>query len=87
MKDLNHYPKVKDVRKLQHKLEQLEQEKAVHERLIDMTYRPLPGSLKTAAILISSPICEECREFKDRVNCFFELSIEMHEYNAHALSS
>ena len=65
IEELNLCAEVKDIRKLQSKLEQLEQGKALHKRLIDMAHDSPPPSLKTAAIFISSPICDDCRKFKD----------------------
>jgi hypothetical protein len=78
MAELELYAEVKDIRKLQYKLKQLEQKEALHEQLIDIANRPPPESLKTATILVSTSICPDCERFKDKVNRRFELSIKMY---------
>ncbi|KAF7134056.1 hypothetical protein CNMCM5793_005685 [Aspergillus hiratsukae] len=48
-----------------------------HSDLINMANAPPPASLAEAVILISSPPCQDCIMFKDKVNKFFGLSIQL----------
>lgn len=62
---------------LESRLEVLNQRLHRHTDLIDMANTPPPASLTEAVILISSPPCQNCIMFKDKVNSFFGLSIQL----------
>ncbi|PKY03013.1 hypothetical protein P168DRAFT_311558 [Aspergillus campestris IBT 28561] len=63
--------------KLESQLVILNRQLNTHANLVDMTNSPPPASLAEAVILISSPPCQDCREFQDKVNRFFGLSIQL----------
>lgn len=48
-----------------------------HSDLIEMTNAPPPTSLAEAVILISSSPCQDCIMFKDKVNEFFGLFLQL----------
>ncbi|PGH15562.1 hypothetical protein AJ79_02344 [Helicocarpus griseus UAMH5409] len=62
---------------LKHRLEDLGKQKDRHQALIDMSQAPPPVSLTEAVILVSSPVCDDCVEFKDKVNVHFGVSIQL----------
>ncbi|CAG7949482.1 unnamed protein product [Penicillium salamii] len=62
---------------LESRLEVLNQQLHRHTDLIDMANTPPPASLTEAVILVSSPPCQSCIMFKDKVNDFFGLSIQL----------
>ncbi|PYI36410.1 hypothetical protein BP00DRAFT_332404 [Aspergillus indologenus CBS 114.80] len=63
--------------KLEARLKILHQRRAKHADLIKMAYAPPPASLTEAVILISSPPCQDCIIFKNKVNKRFGLSIQL----------
>ncbi|OOF90491.1 hypothetical protein ASPCADRAFT_211962 [Aspergillus carbonarius ITEM 5010] len=63
--------------KLEARLKILHQRRDKHADLIDMADAPPPASLTEAVILISSPPCQDCIVFKDKVNKRFGLSIQL----------
>lgn len=73
---------VKRIRALQRQVRVYERKMAVHQRLNRISKLAPAASLSRATILISSPsynVCEDCMAFKNKVNSFFGLSIELHE--------
>lgn len=70
-------PQARPFLKLESRLKILNQRLARHTDLIDMAKAPPPASLAEAVILISSPPCQDCIVFKDKVNKFFGLSIQL----------
>lgn len=63
--------------KLKSQLKLLNQRFDRHAKLIRMAEAPPPTSLTEAVILISSAPCQDCIMFKDKVNKFFGLSIQL----------
>lgn len=63
--------------RLKSQLEVLNHQKDRHEHLISMADAPPPASLPEAVILISSPPCQDCIIFKDKVNSFFGLCLQL----------
>jgi hypothetical protein len=61
----------------QQERDELLERKKKHQRLMDLSRRATAGSLRSAVILSSTDICTDCEKFKDRVNGFFDLNIEM----------
>lgn len=49
----------------------------IHQDLIELSRKQPPISLKRAVILSSNEICKDCDIFKQRVNYYFQLNIEM----------
>ena len=78
-------PRARPILKLESQLMILYQRQNRHADLIDMAKAmdeataeaPPPVSLTEAVILISSPPCQDCVAFKDKVNGFFGLSIQL----------
>lgn len=71
------FPQARPILELESRLENLYQQLDRHINLIDMVNTPPPASLTEAVILISSPPCQDCIAFKDKVNKFFGLSIQL----------
>lgn len=63
--------------RLEGQLDVLNQRLHRHTDLINMANTPPPASLTEAVILISSRPCQDCIMFKDKVNEFFGLSIQL----------
>lgn len=53
---------------LESRLDSLNQQKVRHEALIDLSKAQPPSSLTNAVILVSSPVCEDCVKFNNKVN-------------------
>lgn len=70
-------PQARPFLKLKSQLELLYQRFDRHTNLIKMAKAPPPTSLTEAVILISSAPCQDCIKFKDKVNKFFGLSIQL----------
>ncbi|KAE8374701.1 DYW family of nucleic acid deaminases-domain-containing protein [Aspergillus bertholletiae] len=70
-------PQARSLLDRESQLEMLNQQLERHTNLIDMAMAPPPTSLAEAVILISSPPCEDCKAFTDKVNKFFGLSIQL----------
>jgi hypothetical protein len=70
-------PQARPFLKLESRLEVLHQRLHRHTVLIHMANAPPPASLTQAVILISSPPCPDCITFKNKVNEFFGLSIQL----------
>jgi hypothetical protein len=70
-------PRARPILKLESQLKILYQRQNRHGDLIDMAEAPPPASLTEAVILISSPPCQDCVAFKDKVNEVFGLSIQL----------
>ncbi|KAL5357169.1 DYW family of nucleic acid deaminases-domain-containing protein [Aspergillus floccosus] len=68
---------VQPILKLESQLKILYQRQNGHANLINMTAAPPRASLTEAVILISSPPCQDCVAFKDKVNEVFGLSIQL----------
>lgn len=70
-------PEIQKITALESRLEALNQQRARHKALMDLSFAIPPVSLTEAVILISSPICEDCKEFKSKINQFFGLSMQL----------
>ena len=73
---------VKRARELEREIHDLEQKRALRQRVMDMSNNPPPQTLTRSLILVSSgsfDICDDCRQFNDQVNRHFELAIELVE--------
>ncbi|KAF3028194.1 hypothetical protein E8E15_009743 [Penicillium rubens] len=70
-------PEARPFLELESQLDVLNQQQRRHNDLIKMANAPLPVSLTEAVILVSSPPCRDCKMFKDKVNKFFGLSIQL----------
>ena len=70
-------PQARPLLKLESQLNILNQQLARHTDLMEMASAPPPASLTEAIILISSPPCQDCTIFKDKVNERFGLSIQL----------
>lgn len=70
-------PEAKSFLKLESRIEVLKQRRNRHTDLTDMATAPPPSSLTEAVILTSSPLCQDCIMFKNKVNNFFGLSLEL----------
>lgn len=73
---------VKEVRAREFQIEECENGAKIHGRVNRISQMAPKNTLSQATILISTPryeICKDCLLFKDRVNRFFGLSIELHE--------
>ncbi|KAJ5873681.1 uncharacterized protein N7473_013146 [Penicillium subrubescens] len=70
-------PQARPLLWLESQLEVLNHQKDRHEDLTRMANAPPPASLTEAVILISSPPCQDCIMFKDKVNSFFGLSLQL----------
>lgn len=70
-------PRARPFLRLESQLKILNQRLDRHTNLINMANAPPPASLTEAVILISSPPCQDCIVFKDKVNKFFGLSIQL----------
>ncbi|RAL16962.1 uncharacterized protein BO97DRAFT_430996 [Aspergillus homomorphus CBS 101889] len=62
---------------LENRLGGLNQNRAKHQALIDLSNARPPHSLKIAAVLVSFPICRDCEEFAIKVNQYFGLSMQV----------
>ncbi|KAL4899114.1 hypothetical protein BDW74DRAFT_171787 [Aspergillus multicolor] len=71
-------PPAQPLLQLEARLERLRQQQKTHEELIEMAHEPPPASLTAAVILISKDPCPNCVEFKNKVNRFFGLSIQLY---------
>ncbi|KAL9101739.1 MAG: hypothetical protein Q9163_003037 [Psora crenata] len=69
--------KVASMRAQEKKKRVLLKREKIHQDLIELSKNEPPISLKRAVILSSNKICKDCDMFKERVNWFFELNIEM----------
>ncbi|KAJ5923536.1 hypothetical protein N7454_008781 [Penicillium verhagenii] len=79
---LENRPEVQKLRALERQIQQWEINEKLHERLSRMSTKVPEKALRGVTILISSPnhnICDDCLLFKDRVNRYFSLSIELRE--------
>ncbi|KAJ6147975.1 hypothetical protein N7497_009957 [Penicillium chrysogenum] len=70
-------PEARPFLELESQLDVLNQRQRRHNDLIKMANAPLPVSLTEAVILVGSPPCRDCKMFKDKVNKFFGLSIQL----------
>ncbi|KAJ5748901.1 uncharacterized protein N7511_010597 [Penicillium nucicola] len=70
-------PQAGPLLRLESQLEILTHQKDRHGDLIRMANAPPPASLTKAVILISSPPCQDCIMFRDKVNSFFGLSLQL----------
>lgn len=70
-------PEIQKITALESGLEALNQQKSRHKALMDLTNAQPLISLTEAVILISSPICEDCKEFKTKINQFFGLLVQL----------
>ncbi|KAL2871209.1 ankyrin repeat domain-containing protein [Aspergillus lucknowensis] len=50
-----------------------------HQDLIELSKKQPPVSLRDATIFISSPVCDDCKAFKEKVNSHFGLDIKLFE--------
>ncbi|KAI0965110.1 hypothetical protein F4678DRAFT_485599 [Xylaria arbuscula] len=55
----------------------MEEKNKLHERLMELSKIGPKTSLKEAVILTSNEICNDCKQFKDSVNRYFNLRIEI----------
>ncbi|KAF3484060.1 uncharacterized protein GIQ15_03384 [Arthroderma uncinatum] len=62
---------------LESQLKDLKQQQANREKLARMSKAPPPASLSEAVILISSPVCADCLQFKNKVNQKLKLSLQL----------
>jgi hypothetical protein len=76
---LRSQPRMQDILALERHLNQLYRKRGRHEELMEMANAPPPSPLNAAVILISSGICDNCLAFRDRVNKFFGLSIQLYK--------
>ncbi|KAI9928886.1 hypothetical protein ASPWEDRAFT_24862 [Aspergillus wentii DTO 134E9] len=70
-------PETEELTALERQLDTLNHRKERHTALIDMSNARPPVSLTEAVILISSPVCEDCMEFENKVNQVLGLSIQL----------
>ncbi|EAW25755.1 Ankyrin repeat protein [Aspergillus fischeri NRRL 181] len=70
-------PEARPILTLESRLKKLARQRDRHTELINMACAPPPASLAQVVILISSPACRDCIAFKDKVNEFFGLSIQL----------
>ncbi|KAL3473030.1 hypothetical protein BJX99DRAFT_234345 [Aspergillus californicus] len=70
-------PQTRPLLKLEVRLKILNRRRDRHADLINMANAPPPASLAEAVIWISSPPCEDCIMFTDKVNKLFGLSIQL----------
>jgi hypothetical protein len=61
----------------QRKRDRLLEKKKKHQELMDLCQASPALSLRRAVILSSTAICTDCEDFKNRVNQYFDLKIEM----------
>ena len=78
-------PEIRKLKAREGQIQLWEDKKTLQRRLNRISTMEPEATLRGASILITSPsrkICEDCLLFKDRVNCFFGLSIELRECTA-----
>ncbi|KAI0430524.1 hypothetical protein F5Y09DRAFT_341577 [Xylaria sp. FL1042] len=68
---------VRSVRSKEEAVRKLEEKYLLHEMLMKLSKNGPKASLKEAVILTSNEICDDCRRFKDSVNRYFNLRIEI----------
>ncbi len=68
---------VRSVRSKEEAVRKLEEKYLLHEMLMKLSKNGPKASLKEAVILNSNEICDDCRRFKDSVNRYFNLRIEI----------
>ncbi|OJJ51843.1 hypothetical protein ASPSYDRAFT_96116 [Aspergillus sydowii CBS 593.65] len=76
---LSNNGRCKQMLRLETQLATLHQQQRRHDVLNQMSKTQPPVRLRNAAILISSPICDDCMTFKNKVNQYFGLSIHLFE--------
>ncbi|EFR02758.1 ankyrin repeat protein [Nannizzia gypsea CBS 118893] len=76
-KRLSGRPHGQQILDLERQLDALSQQQARHEKLACMFEKRPPASLSEAVILASSPICNDCLEFKNKANQFFGMSLQL----------
>jgi hypothetical protein len=79
LRQLQSQPRMQDILALERHLNQLNRKRFRHEELMEMANAPPPSSLNVAVILIRYKICDNCLAFRDRVNEFFGLSIQLYK--------
>ncbi|KAJ5789120.1 uncharacterized protein N7518_006131 [Penicillium psychrosexuale] len=75
-------PEIRKLKAREGQIRRWEDKKTLQRRLNRISTMEPEATLRGASILITSPsrkICEDCLLFKDRVNCFFGLLIELRE--------
>ncbi|KAL7944143.1 DYW family of nucleic acid deaminases domain-containing protein [Trichoderma barbatum] len=65
------------MRTQQQKRCKLSKKEKMHQDLMELSENEPPISLKCAVILSSNKVCEDCDIFRQRVNDYFQLNIEM----------
>ncbi|KAI0198664.1 hypothetical protein F4808DRAFT_253444 [Astrocystis sublimbata] len=68
---------VRSVRSQEEVVRRLEGKIELHEELMKLSKNEPKTSSKEAAILTSNEICDDCKRFKDKVNRYFKLRIEI----------
>lgn len=79
---LKHRPETRQMRARERQIRLIERQKTLQERLNRMSAKEPVRTLRRATILISAPtheVCEDCLLFKNKVNNFFGLQIELRE--------
>ena len=77
LKRLTARPQARSFLNLESRLKILNRQLGRHNKLIAMANARPPASLAGAVILVSSPPCQDCIMFKDKVNMCFGLSIQL----------
>jgi hypothetical protein len=68
---------VVEMRARQEERDELLERKKMHQSMIDLSRLAPADSLKSAVILSSTEICIDGEAFKNKVNRYFDLNIEM----------
>ncbi|KAI0449298.1 hypothetical protein F5B21DRAFT_494778 [Xylaria acuta] len=68
---------VRSVRSKEQAVRKLEEKHLLHEKLMELSKNGPKTSLKEAVISTSNKICDDCKRFKDSVNRYFNLRIEI----------